>query len=166
MDYSFTVNEYSGATNYEKHSIVYVLNGSLRTYYYSLVDNNLNNSPTSSPTFWTTNFYWTPNYSTSADLTQRKIEIKFGDGYAQRTRDGINTNAIDFNLVFDGRSDKEATAILHFVEQKGGVESFVYNNPTIFNKTGLKYIAVDPKWSSSAYNINNITLSLKRDFNI
>lgn len=164
MDENFTINAYDSGTTYSKHNIVYVLNGTLRTYYYSLVDNNLGNTPASSPTQWTTNFYWTPSYSSSADLTQRKIQIQFGDGYSQRLRDGTNTNPLSFNLTFDGRSDDEARSILHFVEQKGGVDSFIYNPPTIFNRTGLKYIAIDPKWSSSSYNINNVTVTLQRVF--
>ena len=165
MDTSFTIDQYSSLSTYSKHSIVYELSGSERIYYYSLVDNNLNNTPSSSPSYWTTSFYWTPNYSTTADINQRKVEMSFGDGYTQRMRDGINTNPLNFNLVFDNRSDAEAAAILHFIEQKGGVDNFVYNSPTIFNKTGLKYVAVDPKWSSSSYNLNNVTVTLKRDYN-
>lgn len=164
MDYNFTVSAYSSGTTYSKHSICYVLSGSERIYYYSLVDNNTNNTPASSPSYWTTSFYWTPSYSTSADLTQRRIEVKFGDGYSQRMRDGININPLNFNLVFDGRNDAEATALIHFVEQKGAVDSFVYNPPTIFNKTGLKYIAKDLKYSAVAYNINNISFTMERVF--
>ena len=164
MDYNFTISAYDAGTTYSKHSIVYVLTGSLRTYYYSLIDNNLNNTPVLSPTQWTTNFYWTPNYSTSADLTFKRTELQLGDGYSQRMRNGLNSNPLSFNLVFDSRSDDETKSILHFVEQKGGVDPFVYNPQTIFNRTGLKYIAIDPKWTSSAYNINNVTITLQRVF--
>ena len=41
MDYNFTISAYDAGTTYSKHSIVYVLTGSLRTYYYSLIDNYL-----------------------------------------------------------------------------------------------------------------------------
>lgn len=166
MDYNFEILEYSAGTTYSKHSIVYVLNGNLRIYYYSLTDNNLGNSPAANPSKWTTSFYWTPSYSSSTDLIQRKVQVQFGDGYSQRMKDGINSSSLNFNLVFDSRSDDEARSILHFVEQKGGVEPFIYNHPTIFNKTGLKYIAIDPKLSTSSYNINNVTLTLQRVFDI
>ena len=81
MDFNFEILQYSAGTTYSKHSIVYVLSGDLRVYYYSLIDNNLGNSPTSSPSAWTTNFYWTPSYSSSADILQRKVQVQFGDGY-------------------------------------------------------------------------------------
>jgi len=164
MDYNFTTPVYSAGTTYAKNNFVYVLSGSNRIYYYSLVDGNLNNTPSSSPTFWTTSFVWTPNYSTTVDLTPRKLEMSYGDGYSQRQRDGMNTNPLAFTLAFNGRSDAETAAILHFVEQKGGVDSFVYNPSTIFNKTGLKYIASDAKLTYTSYNNNDLTVTLKRVF--
>jgi phage-related protein len=164
MDYNFTISEYSGSETYQKHGIVYVLSGSERIYYYSLVDNNINNTPASSPTFWTTSFYWQPNYASTVDLMQKRTEIQFGDGYSQRMRNGINTAPLEFNLSFENRSDAESTALLHFVEQKGGVDPFVYNPSTIFNKTGLKYIAIDPRLTYSSYNNNSLSVKLQRVF--
>lgn len=164
MDYNFTINEYASGTTYSKYNIVYVLTGDLRAYYYSIVDSNIGNTPASSPTKWTTDFCWTPSYSSSSSLDFKKTEMQFGDGYSQRMRNGINSNPLTFNLTFDGRSDTESTALLHFIEQKGGVDPFIYNNPTIFNKTGLKYIAIEPKWSSPSYNINNVSVTFQRVF--
>lgn len=165
MDQNFTVIEYASDLTFFKNDIVFMTVGSNRVYYYSLANDNINNSPDASPDFWSASFFWLPDYSSSIDITPRKIEIKYGDGYAQRSRDGINTSPLIFSLSFNGRTDKEAAAIAHFIEQRGGVDSFVYNHATIFNKTGLKYIAKDCKISHQSYNLNNLSVTLERSFN-
>lgn len=156
---NFLVSAYTGVTTYVKNDIV--LSG---VYYYSRVDNNLNHTPTGADSWWSPNFIWVPSYSTSVDMKHRRTEVMFGDGYSQRTRDGINTVPLGFNLNFQGRDDKESRAILHFVEQKGGVDAFIYDNATVFDATGKKYIAIEPKVTHTSYNLNDVSVTLMRVF--
>lgn len=156
---NFAVGYYTGSINYSKNDIIY--SGS---FYYSLQDNNSGHNPTGSPTWWTKEFTWLPSYSTSVDMKQRRTEVAFGDGYSQRSRDGINTIPLSYNLAFQGRDDKETRAIMQFIEQKGGVDSFVYDHISVFDATGKKYIAIDPKLTHTSYNLNDINATFIRVF--
>ena len=59
--------------------------------------------------------------------------IKFGDGYEQRTPEGINTRLLKVSLVFDKRNEAETTAISHFLHQRGGSEAFAYLPPSPYS---------------------------------
>ena len=77
-------------------------------YWYSLKDDTGNAPPTVGSVQWggrttfaiqsasnTTNvpeFIWTPSYNESAEISPRVLAVRFGDGYTQRTPDGINNN--------------------------------------------------------------------------
>ena len=63
--------------------------------------------------------------------------ISFGDSYEQRTPDGINNSLLKFNLNFNGRPLHESTAIIHFLKNRAGAESFVFTPYAPFSKTKL-----------------------------
>lgn len=115
---------------------------------------------------WTTQFYFNPSYTSSQDIETRTLESQFGDGYAQRQRDGINSNQGTWNLTFEGRTDKESKAIINFVEDKGGVDSFyaLFGLSSLQNNSSIKYIASNPKLSTSSFNINSVSVVLKQSF--
>ena len=78
-------------------------------------------------------FFWIPNYSPSVSTDPTVRTIKFGDGYEQRTPDGINTRLLKVSLVFDKRNEAETTAISHFLHQRGGSEAFAYLPPSPYS---------------------------------
>lgn len=49
---------------------------------------------------------------------------KFGDGYEQRTPNGINNNLQKWQMAFTKRSGADIDAVYDFLEARGGVESF------------------------------------------
>lgn len=55
--------------------------------------------------------------------------IRFGDGYAQRIRTGINTNLQAWSLSFQNRDPDEGAAIDAFLLARGGAESFDWTPP-------------------------------------
>jgi len=59
---------------------------------------------------------------------------KFGDGYEQRTRLGINSKPEVWSVVFT-RNRAEITPILEFLEDRGGYESFDWKTPLDQTKT-------------------------------
>ncbi len=71
-------------------------------------------------------FTWIASPDSSGNFQPRTIESQFGDGYAQRFRDGINTNPGKFPLKFDYRDPTEGLAILGFLDARAGSESFVW----------------------------------------
>ena len=78
-------------------------------YWYSLVDGNEDNPPNLGDNNWggvttfTTgpddlgaplypHFVWAPSYNAATSVEPRVLKVRFGDGYSQRTPDGINKN--------------------------------------------------------------------------
>jgi phage-related protein len=117
---------------------------------------------------WTTEFFFTPSYSSSQDIESRTVESKFGDGYAQRQRDGINSNMGTWNLSFEGISDRQAKAIINFVEDKGGVDAFpvLFGQGMLQNDPNIKYIASNLKLNTTSYQLNSISVSLAQSFTL
>ena len=74
-------------------------------------------------------FTFSPSYGVSVDQAPRVLTASFGDGYEQRTADGINTNPRVYNLQFNNRDYTEANNIDQFFKDRNGVESFVWQPP-------------------------------------
>ena len=71
----------------------------------------------------------TPDRGLSYQSTPRVREAKFGDGYTQRTSYGLNSLNQSYSVAFTGRSKAEINAIVAFLEDKQGVESFEFTIP-------------------------------------
>lgn len=142
---------------YPKYGIA---SGADYRYYYSLADNNLNNDPTLNlNTLWdgyilingayVPDFYWKPSYSTVAQAEPRINRIKFGNGYEKRIPDGLNTNLMTIQIGFENRKESEAVAILHFLNKMNGQQSFIFNVPTVFDKSTFNTRFVCPNWQTT-----------------
>lgn len=103
-------------------------------------------------------FFWTPSYNVQSNHEPRVKKISLGDGYEQRVKDGINNTKLDLQLSFELRSQVEATAILHFLEARGGHESFVFTPTPPFNK---QLMFVCGTWNSTYNFFDNYTVSAK-----
>ncbi len=117
---------------------------------------------------WTTGFMFRPAPGTSFEGTQNLIQARFGDGYGQRQRAGINSNTQSIKLLFDKRSDREAKAIFNYIEDKGGVDAITLLVPiNIFhnNKT-LRYTLKNPTMQTIAYDINDISVQADQVFDL
>ncbi|NBP58672.1 hypothetical protein EBU71_19455, partial [bacterium] len=150
---------WNSATTYSIYNIV---SGSDLTYYYSLKNSNFNNDPTNTlQTQWDGQiirngarlpyFFWKPSYASAISKQPKVTKVQFGNGYQQRISDSLNFNLAKFDLSFDNRNEEEAVSILHFLEQRGGKEAFIYNMPTIFSKSNFTTEFVCSDWSA-AYN--------------
>jgi|TARA_R110000765_G_scaffold389119_1_gene481525 phage-related protein len=141
----YSVKQYFSTETYDKNDIVYVKETIGDTgipkkfnYYYSLKNGHSGQEPATPSSYWggfynlngqnLPYFLWTPSYNTSANHAPRITTVNFGNGYAQRTPDGIFTDFINLNIVFEQRNQKEATAILHFLKSRKGSQSFVLKN--------------------------------------
>ncbi|SRR3990167_3462071 len=135
----FDRNEFAAGT-YRLND--YVLNG--QYYYYCIIPHVSTSTFDSSKwggtiTFNGTkpNFIWKPGYNANTDLSPKVKNIVMGDGYSQRLPDGINNTLLKFNLTFGGRDLDETTAILHFLKQRQGSESFVFTPYAPFGRQSL-----------------------------
>ena len=124
---------------YQFHDIVYYSG----QYYYCIVPHTSDTLSPFDTTKWggtiTNNgevkphFIWKSSNNSDNPFEPRVRVLKFGDGYEQRAQDGINNNLLMFNFNFDNRNTDEATAILHFLNQRSGQESFVFTPPKPLN---------------------------------
>lgn len=74
-------------------------------------------------------FLWKPSFDFTNKNIPRIKKIQFGDGYYQSLPDGTNNLLLNYNFVFETRDLHETTAILHFLTQRNGVESFAFVCP-------------------------------------
>mgnify|MGYP001188565944 FL=1 len=103
-------------------------------------------------------FIWTPSYNQSAEISPRVLTVRFGDGYTQRTPDGINNNLLNLDLTFENRSEKEATAIAHFLNVRRGAEAFAYTPPSPY---ATQKLFICKSFSSTFVFNDNFTVSAK-----
>ena len=101
-------------------------------------------------------FLWKPSYGTNASEAPRVNAVRFGDGYEQRIKDGVYTHLLTHSLTFEGRTEKEATAIVHFLDSKHGVETFYYKTQPPYEKV-KKFVC--KQWSSNFVFKDNFTVS-------
>lgn len=62
------------------------------------------------------------------DVTHRTLNARFGDGYAQRAGDGINTRIESWPLTFIGTPEK-MQEIKDFLDRHAGYKSFLWKPP-------------------------------------
>ena len=153
----YNVSRWRSALTYSKNDIVLkatdIEGGAIPKeikYFYSLQDSNKNHQPTPSlnDAYWggftravgkrrVPNFLWVPSYNASINHAPRVSRVSFGNGYEQRTQDGIFSSFINLSVSFDMRGEKEAAAILHFLRTRKGVESFAMPYlPPIYRNVG------------------------------
>jgi phage-related protein len=108
-----------------------------------------------------TTFTWTPDYNPTADRKPRFKSAKFGDGYEQRSPDGLNPIAQMWGLTFSNRETSEAEAIDDFLIARGGHEYFDWTPP---GGSAGRYIC--RQWSRVLvyYNIESITATFEQVF--
>jgi len=175
----YKVDAWNSVPFYSKNDIV--LYGGY--YYYSLVDNNQNRTPTSatSNVYWggyrsysslaKTEFFWKPTYASQLQVKPAVNLIKFGNGYEQRIADGINNNLQKFNLNFEGRDKNETRAIAHFLHKRKAVDSFFFDAPFPYNfdisqSYPKRFICDEWDVAYNFYNNYNITAKFSETANV
>ncbi|QBR52656.1 phage tail protein [Erwinia sp. QL-Z3] len=73
-------------------------------------------------------FTWCPRINAQGDVKHRVRKAQFGDGYAQRSGDGINTRTQEWSLNFVGREDY-ISEIVAFLDEMGGSKAFEWKPP-------------------------------------
>jgi phage-related protein len=70
-----------------------------------------------------------PDRSLKRASKPRILEARFGDGYGQRMRDGINQLDQSWSLSFNNRPITDIRLLQNFLESKGGVSAFTWIPP-------------------------------------
>ena len=101
-------------------------------------------------------FTWAIDYGSQEQSKPRVRNVQFGDGYQQRSADGINVAGDSWSLTFANRTDSEAGLILAFLEARNGLESFDWTPPG-----GSLQRWVCPEWSKSPTNFGATTITAR-----
>ena len=101
-------------------------------------------------------FIWEPDYNLQTTTAPKIQSVQFGDGYEQRLTDGINNDLLKLTISFNGRNEKEATAISHFLSARKGKDPFYFRVPEPFDAT-KKMIC--RSWSSTLIFHDNFNIS-------
>lgn len=103
-------------------------------------------------------FTWLPDLAAQQTVTPTVVATKFGDGYEQRTTNGINSAPKVWKLTFTNNKNNAMSA-LDFLQERGARESFTWTDP--FNKTGT-YVCRTWDGSQSQFGIYTITASFEQ----
>lgn len=92
------------------------------------------------------------------------LMAQFGDGFAQRARDGLNNNPLRRDFSWSNLTKEEAEAIDEFFLARRGEQSFYYQKPD--ESRVRAYIC--PEWEVThvAYSVYNVTASFVEVFDI
>lgn len=113
---------------------------------------------TNDPTTATT---YTADRGLSRSTTNRVLTAKFGDGYEQRTLDGINTKNDSFSLSFNNRSSDEINEIAAFFDAKAG-KNFNFTVTDHAGDTVLKVVCDSYNINYHHENFHNLTCTFRR----
>ena len=68
--------------------------------------------------YWSQDFNWQASYGSKMSFTSNVEKIELNDGNEVLAPKGINLISMEADLQFNNRTDKEARAIVHFLEEK------------------------------------------------
>ena len=103
-----------------------------------------------------------PTKGVKRNPTPRILKAQFGDGYLQRTVDGINSIEENWSLSFINRNSTEADILVGFLEDRKGVEAFDWPPPS--SSSSIRVYC--PKWDISlvANNTKSISCTFTKVF--
>lgn len=91
-------------------------------------------------------FTWSPLNGPTADIQYRNTSVQYGDGYAQVSGDGINTESQAWGVTFKGLN-AEMTPILAFLRTHADSRAFKWRNPLgevgLYRSSQLKSTQLD-----------------------
>lgn len=147
--------------SYQKFDIVYSgVNGNkLNNFYYCTGDHTAtsDNSPTGDTSMWTQSFFFEPDQGFASDMRPTVETLEFLNSKKQKVTTKKNISVVPMGYTFSSRSNREAKAILHFLENKGGFRRFRHDPPSLFDAPKVVYC---PQWEYQANYIDHNTISL------
>jgi len=84
-----------------------------------------------------------PDFGLTTGHEPRVLQADFGDGFAQRARDGINSDPLTLRLSWTNLTESEKDEIDAFLVARGGYEAFDWQMPT--ESSSRRWVC--PSWS-------------------
>ena len=138
---------YNSNIMYNKNDVVFMPQN--HSYYYCMKSSGLNAYPIMvrnewsrqggsyvdvNKDIWARHFFWKPSIGLNISSNIKNNKINVGNTYTQVYKEGLNDNLLKFDLEFNNRDDKEAYAILHFLESHYGNKPFQYTLPSPYDR--------------------------------
>ena len=116
------------------------------------------NSPTGVSTYFTRDFYFKQDIEYDIQENIRIKSVDFKNSTKEYRKDGEYPNIFEFEVKLTKRSNKEALAILKFLDDKAGFKIFNYTLPQPYNKTIQVYC---PEWNHTYQFYDNNSINAK-----
>lgn len=107
-----------------------------------------------------TTFTWAHDRSPNASVDLRFKEAQFGDGYSQRSPDGLNSVVDSWPLTFTGEASK-VDQVIAFLDARLGVEPFNWTNP---RGVSGRYLASKYSLTPLGSGVWRVGVTFERDF--
>ena len=98
------------------------------------------------------------------NVSFRVIRMNMGDGYSQRTRDGINADNIMWELAWNNITSDIADELVSFFKSKGGAESFYWTPPR--EGTMSRWLCTAFSRTVIDYQLDNVTATFERVYDL
>jgi phage-related protein len=159
-----SVKTWQEGVDFEKDDIVYLPTNTSTTTNFRLGDifyckKDHNSSQLRNPfygrdakSFWTQDFEWQPDEKFETRLGFQSEE--FGNKFKTRRKEE-NAAVLEIKYLFSSVSDKQALAMLHFLETRAGYRRFRYQIPSIYNRPK---IFISESWEHQWNYDNNHTI--------
>tara|TARA_R110000824_G_scaffold14858_5_gene62881 strand:+ start:3659 stop:13675 length:10017 start_codon:yes stop_codon:yes gene_type:complete len=131
--------------------------------------------------YWTQDFSWKASYGSKVSFTSNVEKIELNDGNEILSPKGINSISMEMDLQFNNRTDKEARAILHFLQDKfstrpgdyyknlkgdplssDSIPYFKYNAPYPYSQN-MRFICTEFNHEKEFANINSVKAKFIND---
>jgi phage-related protein len=112
---------------------------------------------------------WYPSSATRGAMRPRILKAQFGDGYAQRARDGINTGLKTWNVIWDVipltttvTEKPSLKKIYDFLAARGGFEKFLWVQLEPFDvDSAVTFVCESgPEWVYAGGKISGVSAEL------
>ena len=169
------VRKWALGNTYQKYDITYTgINhiNKLNNFYYATADHTTSSpevdGPTGTAPKWPQDFFFDPDIGLAPQVEIQVAELNYKHSFAQRLKTSDNAATMGLTYTFSDISERQAKAMLHFLENKGGYRRFkvgitgvtgilpVYNRPKV---------CYSPQWNHTwnFFDSNQLQVTLIED---
>jgi phage-related protein len=106
-----------------------------------------------------------PNYELHKSSKARVMKTGFGDGYSQRTADGINVIDLEYDLEYIGTTAEIDELDTHFTE-RAGYQAFTVVSGGWVASTSYKWVCEEWSVSDLGNGVKSLSAKITRVFDL